>query len=526
MTFRNNRGTAALSRMTENRDVPKTPRPAGARRPVILLSAGAAIGVLAFAAGSTRSDLRDWLGPATAQNVSRTANPRPAGAIADFSDVVERVKPAVIGLRAEVETQPAEHPPLTPGSPADKLFREFGHPKDLKDKPDTPRRPRVSTSVGSGFFISADGYAVTTNHLIERVKSIEVTTDDGISRPAKVVGVDAKTDLALLKVEGGGQDFPFVELADKAPRIGEWVLAVGNPFGLGGTVTAGIVSARARDIKLGTYNDFIQIDAPVNQGNSGGPTFDINGKVIGVNSAIFSPTGSSVGIGFAIPAETVRSVIAQLKEKGTVVRGRVGVQIQAITPEIAEALGLDRPQGALVVEPEPDSPAARAGIQPGDVITSINGTPTKGDHELLKTIGDMAPGTTVTLGLRRRAEDSTITVTLDQAPVEPTQKTAAAGDRKPPPVASNDPSNLGLTLAQIPAEAGPGVMVADVDPDGTAADRGLEVGDVILDVGGALVKTPADVERSLNDAQKQGKRVAVMRVKSGTTTRFVTLPLG
>ena len=510
--------------MTENSDPPKTARPAGARRPVVLLSAGAAIGVLAFAAGSTRSDLRDWLGPATAQNVSQSVTPKPAGAIADFSDVVDRVKPAVIGLRAEVEAQPAEHPPLTPGSPEDKLFREFGH---QKDKPDLPRRPRVSTSIGSGFFISADGYAVTTNHLVDRVKSIEVTTDDGTSRPAKVIGVDTKTDLALLKVEGG-QDFPFVELADKPPRIGEWVLAVGNPFGLGGTVTAGIVSARARDIKLGTFNDFIQIDAPVNQGNSGGPTFDINGKVIGVNSAIFSPTGSSVGIGFAIPADTVRSVIAQLKDKGAVVRGRVGVQIQTITPEIAEALGLDRPRGALVVEPEPDSPAVKAGIQSGDVITSINGTPTKDDHELLKTIGEMAPGTTVTLGLRRKAEDSTITVTLDEAPADPAQKAAAAdvGDRKPPPAASSDPSNLGLTLAQVPPEAGPGVLVADIDPDGAAADRGIEVGDMILDIGGSAVKTPADVERSLTDAQKQGKRVAVMRVKSGTTMRFVTLPLG
>jgi serine protease Do len=212
----------------------------------------------------------------------------------------------------------------------------------------------------------------------------------------------------------GGPGFRFVEIADQAPRIGEWVIAVGNPFGLGGTVTAGIVSARSRDITPGSYSEFIQIDAPVNQGNSGGPTFDVTGKVIGINSAIVSPTGGSVGIGFAIPAETVRTVVANLRDKGKVVRGWLGVSIQAISPEIAEGLDLKQTQGALVAEPQPNSPAARAGIQSGDIITSLQGRPVKDERELSKMVSDMAPGTKVEVGVVRQGEKKTIALALGQ----------------------------------------------------------------------------------------------------------------
>ena len=481
-----------------------------ASRGVALLASGLAVGAALWFGGLhllARGDVRDWLSSAAA-NVSFA--PRP-----DFADIVDRVKPAVIGIRAEVEEERATQLP----SGLSDRFHQFDAPKADKSDGKPERRPRVASSLGSGFFISADGYAVTTNHLVERVKSIEVTTDDGTPHPAKLIGTDPKTDLALLKVEGVDKA-PFVQLSDRVPRIGEWVLAVGNPFGLGGTVTAGIVSARARDIKLGTFNDFIQIDAPVNQGNSGGPTFDVNGNVIGVNSAIFSPTGSSVGIGFAIPSETVRAIVAQLKDKGTVVRGRVGVQVQTITAEIAEALGLDRPQGALVVEPEPGSPAAKAGIESGDIITAINGVPARSDHDLMKKIGDMSPGTTVTLTMRRNGEDKTVTVTLDELPAEPRKAASADADAK----AANAPVDVGLTLAPAPTEAGQGVIVMEVDPDGTAADR-LEIGDVIVDVGGHAVKSPIEVERLLNEAQKAGKRLAVIRVKTGTALRFVTLPI-
>src|SRR5207344_2937098 len=251
--------------------------------------------------------------------------------------------------------------PFQPGSPMERFFRRFGGPDGmppgLKGGPRGGRGP--VTGQGSGFFISADGYAVTNNHVVDGADKVEVTTDDGKVYTAKVIGTDPRTDIALIKV-AGRDDFPFAKLSDSKPRIGDWVLAVGNPFGLGGTVTAGIVSASGRDIGNGPYDDFIQIDAPVNKGNSGGPAFDTNGEVMGVTTAIYSPSG--VGIAFSIPASTVKSVIAQLKDKGTVSRGWIGVQIQPVTADIADSLGMKKAEGALVAEPQANGPAAKAGI--------------------------------------------------------------------------------------------------------------------------------------------------------------------
>ena len=343
-----------------------------------------------------------WLFPALSAESAVTS--------ANFPDLVEKVKPAVIAVRAKA-------------MPPDRLPREGrvrqGEPDTplgiIPDEPDLPRRPGLTTSQGSGFFVHPDGYAVTTNHVIEGSKAIEISTDDGKSYPARLVGSDPSTDLALLKVEGA-PGFPFVRLADKAPRVGEWVLAIGNPFGLGGTVTAGIISGRARDIGLGTMNDFLQIDAPVNQGNSGGPTFDLNGDVVGVNSAIFSPSGGSVGIGFAIPAETVKPVIAQLKDKGKVIRGWLGVEIQPITLDIAENLGLKQVKGALVARQQSNSPAAKAGIMSGDIITSLNGASVGDARDLIRRIGNMAPGTPVNLVVSRKGEEKMVTVMLGELP--------------------------------------------------------------------------------------------------------------
>ena len=300
-----------------------------------------------------------------------------------------------------------------------------------------PARPRqFSTAQGSGFFISADGYAVTNNHVVERGKTIEVQTDDNKTYTAKVIGTDPKTDLALLKVDGR-TDFPFVKLGDKQPRIGDWVIAVGNPFGLGGTVTAGIVSARGRDIGAGPYDDFIQIDAPVNKGNSGGPTFDTDGNVIGVNTAIFSPNGGSIGIGFAIPAETVKAVVAQLKDHGSVTRGWIGVQIQPVTADVADSLGLKKAEGALVAEAQANSPAAKAGIASGDVITSVNGDAIKDARELAKKIGALAPGATAHLGVVSKGTEKTVAVTLSDYPKDQPaprrQHRARAGQRRAAP---------------------------------------------------------------------------------------------
>ena len=291
-----------------------------------------------------------------------------------------------------------------------------------------PRARRPAAAEGSGFFISADGYAVTNNHVVDHAKTVQVVTDDGKILNAKVIGTDPKTDLALIKVEGS--DFPFVKFADRDPRIGDWVIAVGNPFGLGGTVTAGVVSARGRDIGSGPYDDYIQIDAPVNKGNSGGPTFDVNGNVIGVNTAIFSPSGGSVGIGFDIPADTVKTVVAQLKDSGHVTRGWMGVQIQAVTADIADSLGLKKAEGAIVNEPQVDSPAAKAGITSGDVITTLDGNAVKDSHMLARKIGSMAPGTSVKLGVLHNGSEKTVTLTLGTLPDERQANAGPQGRRK------------------------------------------------------------------------------------------------
>jgi serine protease Do len=316
-----------------------------------------------------------------------------------------------------------------------------------------------------------------------------------------------------------------VKLSDNAPRIGDWVLAVGNPFGLGGTVTAGIVSARGRDIGAGPYDDFIQIDAPVNKGNSGGPSFDVEGNVIGVNTAIFSPSGGSVGIAFDIPADTVKNVVAQLREKGSVTRGWIGVQIQPVTSEIAEGMGLKKAAGALVSEPQPNSPAAKAGIESGDVITSVDGNSVTDARDLARRISTMAPGASVKLGMLHQGQEKTVTVTLGTLPNEK----AAANQEKSGATPDSDMPKLGLTLApgnKMSGAEGNGVVVTAVDPNGVAADHGFQVGDVILDVGGKTVANPSDVRKQLADARKEGKRALMFRVKSGEGTRFVALPLG
>ena len=350
----------------------------------------------------TQAGLNGWFGASAHAQTSR-----PSAGLPDFTDLVERVKPAVVGVRVR-----SEDTTVGSGSPLDDLL---GKPKGPKDKSNPPLGPRLNVSQGSGFFISADGYVVTTNHLIENGKMIEIVTDDGKSHSARVVGADAVTDLALLKVDG--QDaFPYVRMTDRAPRIGEWVIVIGNPFGLGGTVTAGIVSARARDIKRSSYTDFIQIDAAINRGNSGGPTFDTSGNVIGVNNAIFSPTGGSIGIGFAIPAETVTAVVAQLRDKGAVIRGWVGIQVTSVTQEVAQKLGVAEARGALVVEPVANGPAAKAGLVAGDIVVSINDVPVKDDRELVRRVGALAPGTSIEVGLLRKGKPLTIRLTLGDFP--------------------------------------------------------------------------------------------------------------
>ncbi|HUC49739.1 MAG TPA: Do family serine endopeptidase [Xanthobacteraceae bacterium] len=515
--------------MTEN-NLPKKGFQLSARR-LTLLASVAAVGTALMLAGPNTN----WSAAFNASSASAAdaITQHPTG----FADLVAKVKPAVISVRVKIPASAApaamqeeendgdnqQDIPAQPGSPFDKFFRQFGD-QFGGNGPGTPQRHETITGEGSGFFISADGYAVTNNHVVDHAKSVQVTTDDGTIYTAKVVGTDPKTDLALIKVDGKS-DFPYVNFASNPPKVGDWVVAVGNPFGLGGTVTAGIVSARGRDIGAGPYDDYVQIDAPINKGNSGGPAFDVDGNVIGVNTAIFSPSGGSVGIGFDIPADTAKMVVAQLKKNGHVTRGWIGVQIQPVTADIADSLGLKKAEGAMVDEPQKSSPAAKAGIESGDVITAVNGNAVKDARDLARTIGMMAPDTEIKLDIMRNGQPKTISLTLAQMPTD--QRVASAdhgGSERPSGV-----PHLGLQVAPASDVAGAGskgVVVTGVDPDGPAAEHGFQAGNVILDVGGKVVANADDVRQALTAAKAQGKHDVLMRVKMGDATRFVALPLG
>ncbi|WP_409189887.1 Do family serine endopeptidase [Bradyrhizobium sp. RDM4] len=493
-------------------------------RRLALLGTVAALGVAVLAASPVSSpfNVNSLIAPAQAAEV---AAPPPG-----FADLVAKVKPAVISVRVKIDEDNDKSAMLQQNrmdsdeqTPFDQFSRQFGFPRGMNGMP--RQRHQVITGEGSGFFISADGYAVTNNHVVDHAQSVQVTTDDGTIYTAKVVGTDPKTDLALIKVEGK-KDFPFVKFSDQKARIGDWVVAVGNPFGLGGTVTAGIVSASGRDIGNGPYDDFIQIDAPINKGNSGGPAFDMNGNVIGVNTAIFSPSGGSVGIGFDIPASTAKLVVAQLKDKGAVTRGWLGVQVQPVTADIADSLGLKAARGAIVDNPQDGSPAAKAGIEAGDVITAVNGTAVKDSRDLARTIATLAPGSSVKLDVFHKGESKTVTLALGELPNE-RQAQGKADDGKTQPDAGTP--RLGLSLApagDVQGAAGQkGLVVTEVDPEGPAAQRGIQTGDVILNVGGKPVANVGDVRSELAQAKSSGKKSVLLQVKSAEATRFVAVPL-
>lgn len=497
-------------------NIPETRKPRfGRALRVVLLTSVAALGVAA-AVGAPIA-FHDLNQPGWAHAAQAAENTHGPGG---FADVVAKVKPAVISVRVRIdEPQQAsiDQGAIPPGSPLEKFFRDFGFPNQSRGR-------EVVTGEGSGFFISADGYAVTNNHVVDHAQTVEATTIDGKSYRAKVIGTDPKTDLALIKVDG--RSFPYVEFADHEPREGDWIIAIGNPYGLGGTVTAGIVSAEGRDIGGGPYNDFIQIDAPINRGNSGGPAFDTNGNVIGVNTAIFSPSGGSVGIGFDIPAATVKTVVAQLEETGHVTRGWLGIQEQRVTPEIAAALGMKQAEGALVDEALPDSPAAKAGIRSGDVITAVNDAAIYSPRELARQIGGLEPGTPVTLSVLRKGEQKSLSVTLGTMPNEPQAKAEAETGSSAVPM---DEQKLGLALVpadQVPGTDEKGVVIVAVDPNGPAAEQGLQAGDVILEVDGDPVSKPSDVSSDVASLRKGGAHAALMRIHtSGGATQYVAVPL-
>jgi serine protease Do len=492
------------------------------RRLALLASAGA-LSLAVLAAGPI-----GYL-PFSLPALTSAAHAESAPNTAGFADLVAKVKPAVISVRVRIENDGDNNAAFQGSSgrmdsdrdsPFERFSRQFGFRSP--DGEGMPQQHQVITGEGSGFFISSDGYAVTNYHVVDHARSVQVTADDGTIYTAKVVGSDQKTDLALIKVDGKN-DFQYVKFADQPPRIGDWVVAVGNPFGLGGTVTAGIVSARGRDIGAGPYDDYVQIDAPINKGNSGGPAFDVNGNVIGVNTAIYSPSGGSVGIGFDIPAATAKLVVVQLKDNGAVTRGWLGVQVQPVTADIADSLGLKQARGAMVDNPQDGGPAAKAGIDAGDVITAVNGTEVKDSRDLARTISMMAPGTSVKLDVLHKGAAKTMTLTLGEMPNEHQANAAAPQSWKD----AADTPRLGLSLApagDVEGAGQKGVVVTAVDPDGTAAEHGVKTGDVILNVGGKPVSNIGDVRAALRDAKADGKHSVLMQVKTADASRFVAVP--
>ena len=454
--------------------------------------------------------------------------PRAQPVPGSFADLAERLIPAVVNISTAQKIEPPEGMPQLPeGGPFEDLFRDFF---DREGRPG----PRTVQSLGSGFVISPEGHVVTNNHVIEGADEITIIFSDGRRLDAEVLGTDKKTDLALLKVESE-EPLPFVEFGDSDKvRVGDWVLAIGNPLGLGSSVTAGIVSARNRDINAGPYDDFIQTDAAINRGNSGGPLFSLECQVIGITTAIISPTGGSIGLGFAIPSNLARGVIDQLREYGVTRRGWLGVRIQTVDEEMAQALGMEKPMGALVAEVTPGSPAEEAGIEVGDVILRFDGQEVKEMRELPRIVAATEVGKTVRVVVFRKGKTQTLKVKvglLEEEEEAEEPGAAGAGGAEGGVVALDE---LGLALAPLTEEVRErlgleaevaGVLVADVDPRGPAADKGIEEGDIIVEVGQEPVTTPEEVEEKVAAARAAGRRSVLLLIQSGPDLRFVPLPL-
>jgi serine protease Do len=443
-----------------------------------------------------------------------------------FADLVASVKPAVVSVRVKADMAPQlmanddEDGRPFEGTPFEKFFRDFGGGRGMA-QPRGNKPHELVQGQGSGFFVSADGYIVTNHHVVDKAVKVEIVTDKGVTFEAKVIGGDAKTDLALLKVDGRS-DFSFVDLADSKPRVGEWVVAMGNPFGLGGTVTAGIVSAHGRNIGAGPYDDFLQIDAPVNKGNSGGPTFNTRGEVVGVNTAIFSPSGGSVGIAFAVPADTVKAVVEQLKSSGQVERGWLGVQVQSMTAEMADSLGLASATGALVAEAQAGSPAAAAGLKSGDVITQLGKAGIEDGRDLARKVAGIGPNKSVDVTYMRDGKEQKITLKLGKLKDETVRKAAAGGaEDKGPPV-------LGLTIApaaKVDGAGDKGLAVLGVNANSKAAEIGFQEGDVILKAGNKETSRPEDLKAAMSAAKAAGKKNVLVLLKRGAAVSHIAVPV-
>lgn len=466
--------------------------------------------------------------PSGAANSAAPPHMLEQGAPFSFADLVEHVSPAVVTISVDREDPVQQLDPQDLPEPFRQFFQQFG--QQLGPNGNQPRVQR-GQAVGAGFIIDPNGYIVTNNHLVENGKKITIKLADKREFTARLIGADAGTDIALVKVDGV-KNFPTVAFGDdRHLRVGDWVVAVGNPFGLGGTVTAGIVSSIGRDIGSGPYTDYIQIDAPINRGNSGGPTFDLSGKVVGMNSAIFSPSGGSVGIGFAIPASTIQEAIAQLREHGSVARGWLGVQIQNLTPDMAASLGVPNAKGAIVSKIVEKSPAVTAGFRQGDIVTAMNGKEIEDNRDLTRKVGALRAGDRAEFTVFR--DGKVLKLTANIAKRNDTQL-ASLNDNPAAPPKPAAADALGLALVPLTPDAKryysldnavTGVLIGSVQADSEAADKGLQPGEIITSVGNKPVRTPADIEQGIKEAKSAGRDKVLFLVSNQQGERFVALKI-
>jgi serine protease Do len=489
-----------------------------------------------------------WAPSGWTQSPPAASEPAPAAAVLpqqSFAPLVKRVLPAVVNI--SVTEKPAANvlseqlPEAFRGAPLDDFLRRFFDergggqfgPRPFSERPDEEGGAK-RIALGSGFIIDPSGLIVTNNHVVGEAAKVEIILQDGTKYPARVVGRDTRTDLAVLRIKAD-KPLPYVAFGDSsAAQVGDWVIAVGNPFGLGGSVTTGIISARGRDIHAGQFDDFLQIDAPINRGNSGGPTFNLSGEVIGINTAIYSPNGGSVGIGFAVPSNLARTVVAQLESGGKVSRGWLGVQIQQVTPAIAASLGLKGEHGALVAVVTPQSPGAKAGLKQGDVILSFNGNAVKELRDLPRLVAATAPGTAAALTVWRNGQSSELQVTVGEAPENP-KIAAATGDQSGEPAGEDQGDALGLHFTALTGELrrelkiGPdvhGVVISAIDNTGIARSLGLSRGDVVVSINQLAVHNPAEAAQQLKEIAKSSKKTALLLLNRHGVTQYVGVTLG
>ncbi len=471
------------------------------------------------------------LGAAVFAPAARTEAATVPGALQSYADIVAQTKPAVVTVKTEVVRTETQAQGPDGAVPPEEFFRRFfGENGPMPGAPEGEGAPQRGMGLGSGFVISADGYVVTNFHVVDHAEKIRVTMDDGTELDASLVGHDAKADIAVLKVTSDAK-LPVAAWGDSdVLRAGDPVIAIGNPFGIGTTVTAGIISARGRDLHNGPYDDFLQVDAAINHGNSGGPLLNERGEVVGINTAIYSPNGGNVGVGFAIPSDQAKAIVDRIIETGaSIAHGYIGVSIQPVDPEIAEAVGLDAPKGALVAEVVPGAPASEAGVKQGDVIVSVNGTVAEEPRDVSRMIADIAPGGEATLGLWRGGEETKVTLKVGELDGEK----MAAAEAAPEGKAAASVPELGIEVAGLTAddraalglgEDETGVVVTDVDAAGTGAEKGLQSGDVILSVNQTPVASGADVEAAVKAAASDDRSAALLLVARGGQRSFVAVP--